>query len=67
MKTLMKIFLHYALGMVLSLLVIGIIHLYSFIMQPYFCYASWENIAITTLITGFPFGIGIWALRKFKK
>ena len=66
MKTLKKIIFSYCLGLAISLLIIGIIHLYSLIGETYFCYAQWDNILVTALISGFPFGIALWAFKNLK-
>lgn len=66
MKTLKKFLFYYGFGIVLSLLCIGFIHLYSYIAEPYFSYAEWDNILVTALISGIPFGIAIWVLKNLK-
>jgi hypothetical protein len=66
MKTIKKILVYYMLGIAVSLLIIGLIHLYSLITEDYFCYAEWDNILITSLISGMPFGFAIWAFITLK-
>lgn len=66
MKTLKSIIVYYGLGIAISLLIIGLIHLYSLISETYFCYAQWDNILVTALISGFPFGVAIWAFITLK-
>jgi len=66
MKTLKRIIVYYGLGTIVSLLIIGLIHLYSIIAEDYFCYAQWDNILVTALISGFPFGVAVWALITLK-
>jgi len=66
MKTLKKMLLYYALGIALSLALIGFIHLYSYIAEPYFSYAEWNNIVLIAIISGIPFGIGIGAINHLK-
>jgi hypothetical protein len=66
MKTLKKLLFYYGLGIVLSLLFIGFIHIYSYIAEPYFSYAKWDNILLIALISGIPYGIAIWAFKNFK-
>lgn len=61
-----KIIISYGLGLAISLLIIGIIHLYSLIDETYFCYAQWDNILVTALISGFPFGVALWAFITLK-
>ena len=67
MKTLKSIIVCYGLGVAMSLLIIGLIHLYSLIAETYFCYAQWDNILVTALISGFPFGVASWAFKNLKK
>ena len=66
MKTLKSIIVCYGLGVAMSLLIIGLIHLYSLIAETYFCYAQWNNILVTALISGFPFGVAVWAFNNLK-
>ena len=66
MKTSKKILIYYGLGIAVALLIIGLIHLYSLIAETYFSYAEWENITVTALISGFPFGLAIWAFTTLK-
>jgi hypothetical protein len=66
MKTLKRIIVYYGLGTIVSLLFIGLIHLYSIISEDYFCYAQWDNIIVTALISGFPFGVALWAVITLK-
>jgi hypothetical protein len=66
MKTIKRIIVCYGLGVAISLLIIGLIHLYSLIAETYFCYAQWNNILVTALISGFPFGVAIWAFNNLK-
>jgi hypothetical protein len=63
MQTIRNILIYYGLGIGLSLLIIGLIHLFSLMAETYFCYAAWNNILITALTSGVPFGI---AIRAFK-
>jgi hypothetical protein len=66
MKTLKKLLFYYGLGIGFSLLCIGFIHLYSYTVEPYFSYAEWNNILVTALISGIPFGIAIGAFKNLK-
>ncbi|NBU82210.1 MAG: hypothetical protein EBS55_11240 [Flavobacteriaceae bacterium] len=66
MKTLKRIIVYYGLGTIVSILIIGLIHLYSLITEDYFCYAECDNILVTALISGFPFGVAVWALTNLK-
>ena len=65
MKTIKKLLFYYGLGIAVSLLCIGFIHLYSYIAEPYFSYAEWYNILVTALISGIHFGIAIWVIKNF--
>jgi len=66
MKTLKSIIVYHGLGTIVSLLIIGLIHLYSIITEDYFCYAQWDNILVTAFISGFPFGVAVWAFTNLK-
>jgi hypothetical protein len=65
MKKTIKILKYYSIGFIGSLLLIGFIHLYNYIVEPYFMYAEWKNILITALISGAPFGVVAWAVVTF--
>ena len=66
MKILKRIIVCYGLGVAMSLLIIGLVHLYSLIAETYSCYAQWDNILVTALISGFPFGVAVWAFTTLK-
>ena len=66
MKIGLRIAKYYLLGIITSLLLIVFIHLYSYIVEPYFSYAELDNILLTALISGLPFGIAIWTFKNFK-
>ena len=66
MKTLKKMLFYYTLGIALALVWIGFIHLYSFIAEPYFSYAEWDNILSIAAISGIPFGVAIRAFNNLK-
>ena len=66
MKKARKIVMYYSLGMAFSFGIIAIIHLNSFLFEPYFGYAHWSNIVKTAIISGAPFGVAIWAFLAFK-
>jgi hypothetical protein len=65
MKKTKLVIKYYAQGIALALLIIGIIHLYSFVAEPYFSYASAKNIIATALLSGVPFGITIFTIKKY--
>lgn len=67
MKIGLRIAKYYLLGIITSLLLIVFIHLYSYIAEPYFSYAELDNILLTALISGLPFGIASWAFIKLKE
>lgn len=62
-----KMLLFYGFGISISLFIIGLIHLYSLMVEQYFFYAKWNNILITSFISGVPFGVAIWAFVTFKQ
>jgi hypothetical protein len=66
MKKVLLISNYYAIGVLISLLLIGFIHLYSYLAETYFGYAEWYNILLTASISGIPFGIAIWAFKNLK-
>ena len=57
---------YYIIGVIIALLLIGIIHLYSLIAETYFSYAEWNNILLTAMISGLPFGVALWAFATLK-
>ena len=59
--------IYFSLGNLFSLALIGFIHCYSYFFEDYFCYAEWKVIVTTTLLSGIPFGLSIWAFTAFKK
>jgi hypothetical protein len=66
MKIGLSIVKYYLLGIITSVLLIVFIHLYSYIAEPYFGYAEWDNILLTALVSGITFGIAIWAFKNLK-
>ena len=56
---------YYGLGIGIALVIIGVVHLYSFLFEPYFRYAQWRNIKDTAQISGIAFGIGFYLLKKY--
>jgi hypothetical protein len=66
MKSIKKILIYYAFGIAVSLLIIGLIHLYSLTAESPFCYAECDNILVTALISGFPFGVALWVFTNLK-
>ena len=66
MKKARKIVMYYSLGMVFSFWIIALIHLNSFLFERHYLYANWSNIGKTSIISGAPFGLAIWALLTFR-
>ena len=66
MKIVKKAILYYGLGIVASLVIIGLIHLFGFIFEDNYCYADWDNIILNALISGIPLGLSIWSLKSYK-
>ena len=50
--------------MLFSLLIIGIIHLYSLLSQQHFTSAEPVKVIMTSLTNGFPFGASWWAFKN---
>jgi hypothetical protein len=65
MKKVRKIVMYYSLGMVFSFWIIALIHLNSFLFERHYLYANWSNIEKTSIISGAPFGLAIWALLTY--
>jgi hypothetical protein len=61
-----KIVMYYSLGMALSFWIIALIHLNSFLFEHHYLYANWYNIMKTSIISGAPFGLAIWALLVYR-
>ncbi len=66
MKKARKIVMYYSLGMVFSFWIISLIHLNSFLFERHYLYANWSNIVKTSIISGAPFGLAIWALLTYR-
>lgn len=66
MKKARKIVMYYSLGMAFSFWIISLIHLNSFLFESHYLYANWSNIVKTSIISGAPFGLAIWALLTFR-
>jgi hypothetical protein len=54
-------------GLITSFVIIGFIHLYSYLFERYFTSAVFENVLITACVSGIPFGISIWAFSNLLK
>ena len=66
MKKARKIVMYYSLGMAFSFWIIALIHLNSFLFERHYLYANWRNIVKTSIISGAPFGLAIWALLTYR-
>jgi len=66
MKKARKLVMYYGLGMAFSFWIIAIIHLNSFLFERHYLYANWSNIVKTSIISGAPFGLAIWALLAYR-
>jgi len=66
MKKVRKLVMYYGLGMAFSFWIIAIIHLNSFLFERHYLYANWSNIVKTSIISGAPFGLAIWALLTYR-
>ena len=65
MKTSLKIALKYfVIGELLAGFIIAIIHLYSYLFDAYFAYATWDVILFTTVVSAVPFGFGLYVLHE---
>jgi hypothetical protein len=65
MKTRLKIALKYfVIGELLAGFIIAIIHLYSYLFDTYFAYATWDVILFTIVVSGMPFGFGLYVLHE---
>ena len=60
MKNLKKIVKYYLFGVVASLIMIGFIHIYGLLFDPFYAYPNLEIIIKTPLISGLPFGALLW-------
>ena len=65
MKICFKIALKYfVIGELLASFIIAIIHLYSYFFDAYFAYATWDVIVFTAVVSGIPFGFGLYVLHE---
>ena len=68
MKTKIQLGLkYYGIGLLLALVIITLIHAYSFLFDTYFAYATWDVIVFTAVVSAVPFGIAKWVFITFKK
>ena len=65
MKTKIQLGLkYYGIGLFFAFVIIALIHIYSYLFDAYFAYAIWDVILFTTLISGIPFGFGLYILYE---
>lgn len=63
-KTILK---YYAYGCIGSLIMLGFIHIYGMIFDPFYAYPNLEIIIKTPLISGLPFGILLFIAKQVNK
>lgn len=64
MKTKIQLGLkYYGIGLLLALVIITLIHAYSFLFDTYFAYATWDVIVFTAVVSAVPFGFGLYVLH----
>jgi hypothetical protein len=54
----------YGIGLLLALVIITLIHAYSFLFDTYFAYATWDVIVFTAIVSAVPFGFGLYVLQE---
>ena len=64
LKTIVKFYLF---GVVASLIMLGFIHIYGMIFDPFYAYPYLEIIIKTPLISGLPFGALLWIGHTINK
>ena len=65
MKNCFKIALKYfVIGELLAVFMIAISHLYSYLFDTYFAYATWDVILFSAVVSGIPFGFGLYVLHE---
>ena len=65
MMTSLKIALKYfVIGELLAAIIIAIIHLHSYLFDAYFAYATWDVILFSAVVSGIPFGFGLYVLHE---
>jgi hypothetical protein len=55
---------YYGIGLLLALVIITLIHAYSFLFDTYFAYATWDVILFTGVVSAVPFGFGLYVLHE---
>ena len=65
MKTKIQLGLkYYGTGLLLALVIITLIHLYSYLFDTYFAYATWDVIVFTAIVSAVSFGFGLYVLHE---
>jgi hypothetical protein len=55
---------YYGISLLLALVIISLIHAYSFLFDTYFAYATWDVIVFTAIVSAVPFGFGLYVLHE---
>ena len=55
---------YYGMGLLFAFVIITLIHAYSFLFDTYFAYATWDVILFTIVVSGIPFGFGLYVLHE---
>ena len=55
---------YYVIGLLLAILIIALIHFYSYLFDTYFAFAIWDVIIFTSLVSAVPFGFGLYVLHE---
>lgn len=55
---------YYGIGLLLALVIITLIHAYSFLFDTYFAYATWDVIVFAAVVSAVPFGFGLYVLHE---
>ena len=65
MKTKIQLGLkYYGTGLLLALVIITLIHLYSYLFDTYFAYATWDVIVFAAVLSAVSFGFGLYVLQE---
>jgi hypothetical protein len=54
----------YGIGLLLALVIITLIHAYSYLLDAYFAYAAWDVIVFAAVVSAVPFGFGLYVLHE---
>ena len=65
MKTKIQLGLkYYGIGMLLALVIISLIHFYSYLFDSYFAYSAWDVLVFTAVASAVPFSFGFYVLNE---